>query len=60
MTYNFDELNKLSEDEKLIAIQILDQFSKKGSSDIFDKLKYADYEEIPVDIETFLKDSKDI
>ena len=29
---------------------------KKGSSKKFDDLRYADYEEIPVDIYTFLHD----
>ena len=58
MTYNFDELNNLSEEERKIALEILEQFSKQGSSNIFNDLLYEDYNEIPVDIETFLDDNQ--
>lgn len=57
MTYNFDELNNLSEEERKIALSILEEFSKEGTSKVFEDLKYADYNEIPVDIETFLDDN---
>lgn len=56
MTYNFDELNNLSEEERKLALSILEEFSKEGTSKVFEDLKYADFEEIPVDIETFLHD----
>ena len=58
MTYNFDELNNLSEEEKKLALSILEEFSKDGTSKVFEDLKYADYSEIPVDIETFITDDK--
>lgn len=58
MTYNFDELNNLSEEEKKLALSILEEFSKEGASKVFEDLKYADYSEIPVDIETFLDDNQ--
>lgn len=48
------ELNNLTEDEKKVAIEILKQYSQSGSSDVYQDLVYQDYEEIPVDIETFL------
>lgn len=48
------ELNNLTEDEKKVAIEILKQYSQSGSSDVYQDLIYQDYEEIPVDIETFL------
>lgn len=48
------ELNNLSEKEKELALKILQEMSEKGNSQIYEDLKYADYEEIPVDIETFL------
>ena len=47
-------LDNLSDKERTLALQILDELSKKGSSDKLNSLMYADYEEIPVDIETFL------
>ena len=53
-----DKLNKLSPKEKQLAVSILTEFSKTGKSELFNKLKfdvdYSDYEEIPVDIDTFL------
>jgi hypothetical protein len=58
MTYNFTELENLSEKEKELALEILKQFSQDGKSDVYNNLIYQDYEEIPVDIETFLKDPK--
>lgn len=55
-----DKLNKLSPKEKQLAVSILTEFSKTGKSELFNKLKfdvdYSDYEEIPVDIDTFLCD----
>lgn len=48
------ELNNLTEDEKKVALEILKQYSQSGSSDVYQDLIYQDYEEIPVDIETFL------
>ena len=44
-------LETLTEDERKIALQILDDFSHEGSSDLYNKLVYADYEEVPVDID---------
>lgn len=55
---NFEELNNLSEKEKELALQILQEFSDTGSSEKYKNLKYRDYEEIPVDIHTFLHDKK--
>ena len=51
-----EQLEKLSPEEQKIALEILKQYANKGSSDIFNELIYSDYEEIPVDIETFLHD----
>ena len=55
-TLNLQELNNLSEEERAYALKILKELSKEGKSASLDNLKYSDYEEIPVDIETFLKD----
>ena len=53
-----DKLNTLSESERKIALEILKQYGEQGKSDLYDTLKYADYDEIPVDISTFLHDKK--
>ena len=50
------ELSNLSNKEKELALQILKEMSENGNSKIYNDLLYSDYEEIPVDIETFLKD----
>ena len=51
---NLKELNNLTPEEKEIALQILQEYSQQGKSKKLNDLKYADYNEIPVDIETFL------
>lgn len=53
---NIQGMNNLSEEEKQYAIKILKELSEKGKSVSYDKLLYADYKEVPVDIETFLDD----
>ena len=53
-----EKFKNLSEEEKKVAIEILKQYSQDGKSPILDDLKYADFEEIPVDIHTFLHDKK--
>lgn len=55
---DFTQLNNLTEAEREIALQILKELSDKGSSNLYEELLYSDYEEIPVDIDTFLKDPK--
>lgn len=51
-------LEKLSPEQKELAIKILKEFANDGNSHTYAELIYADYKEIPVDIETFLKDDK--
>lgn len=53
---NLDALNGLSEAEKKLALSILNQYAQTGESELLDELKYGDFEEIPVDIDTFLDD----
>lgn len=53
-----DNFKNLTEDEKKLALTILHQMVKDGKSPIFEDLKYNDFEEIPVDIETFLDNDK--
>ena len=50
------ELQGLSEEELKVAKEILSQLATEGKSEKLEELKYADYAEIPVDIETFLHD----
>lgn len=57
MNYNLLELDNLSEKEKEIALKILNDLSN-GNSKSFNQLKYADFKEIPVDIETFITDDR--
>lgn len=55
MSYNnLQILNKLSEDEKQMVRQILIDVSDKGKSENLTELYYEDYDEIPVDLHTFL------
>lgn len=50
-----DILANLSEEERLATIKILKDLSEKGKSKTLDKLYYADFEEVPVDIDTFIE-----
>lgn len=52
-----NEFNNLSEEEKAVALQILKEMSN-GNNTSYNKLLYDDFDEIPVDIETFLHDRK--
>lgn len=51
-------LNNLSDKEKEAVLEILNQYSNTGSSQRLNQLILNDYKEIPVDIITFIKDSK--
>ena len=53
---NSDFFKNLSDEEKKLALEILKQYATEGQSDLFEDLKYADFEEIPVDISTFMHD----
>ena len=48
-----NQLENLTEEEKKAVLDILNEYSNKGTSDIYQNLIYADYKEIPVDIDTF-------
>lgn len=52
----FEALNNLTSEEKEVALAILKEIGEKGYSEQYNDLIYSDYEEIPVDIETFLFD----
>ena len=55
-TLDLSTLDGLSPAEKEYALKILKQYADNGVSQLFDDLKYAEYAEIPVDIETFITD----
>ena len=48
----------LNEEEKKYVLDILQEYEKTGASEIFNRLIYDDYEEIPVDIATFITDDR--
>lgn len=48
----------LTEEERKAALEILGQLASEGSSTLLDDLKFSDFDEIPVDIDTFLDDDK--
>lgn len=50
------DLSNLNEKEKESVLQILKEVSEEGASNTYEDILYSDYEEIPVDIETFLHD----
>lgn len=47
-------ITSLTTDEQEKVKEILNEINTKGKSDTLDDLYYDDYEEIPVDINTFL------
>lgn len=51
-------LDNLSPEEKALAMEILKEYSQEGQSSILEDLKYSDFEEIPVDIVTFITEEK--
>ena len=53
-----DALEGLSREEKQLALEILRQISQDGNSSLLDNLQYGDFEEIPVDIDTFLDNDR--
>ncbi len=52
------KLDQLPEQARELALKILKEFSEDGASKTYADLVYADYREIPVDIETFLTDDR--
>lgn len=51
-------LDDLSEEEKQLALKILEEFSEQGNSDIYNKMLYEDYAEIPITIEEFINNPR--
>lgn len=55
---DYELLNSLSPEEREMALKALREFAKEGKSKTYNDLLYADYVEIPTDIETFLTDDR--
>lgn len=53
-----DIQKKLSTEEMKTIVQILDEYAKKGSSNILNDIYESDYDEIPVDIFTFITNKR--
>lgn len=51
-------LDGLSQQEREYALKILGDIAQTGNSKEYENLLYSDFEEIPVDIDTFLQDSR--
>lgn len=55
---NLEQLNSLSPEERALALEILKEYSQEGYSSLLEDLKYSDFEEIPVDILTFITEEQ--
>ena len=55
---NFEELNNLTDEERKAALKILQEYSQQGKSKTYNDIILADYNEVPVDIVTFIKDNR--
>lgn len=55
---NLDVINKLTDEERAKVTEILLQISNNGKSTELEDIYYEDYEEIPVDLTTFLCEEK--
>ena len=51
-----ESLEGLDDKSKELALKILSEYSETGYSDVMNKLIQEDYDEIPVDITTFIDD----
>ena len=55
---DLSSLENLSPEERKLVFDMLKEIAQSGKSELLDTLKYGDFEEIPVDIHTFLHDKK--
>lgn len=55
---NKEILDSLSPQEREIALKALQEISTQGTSKTLDDLKYKDFKEVPVDVETFITDDR--
>lgn len=55
---DIEHLSGLNEEERRVVLSILSDLSKDGKSKALDDLVYQDYDEVPVDITTFIHDKR--
>lgn len=55
---NYKELENLTDEERKAVLKILEEYSQQGESKTYSNIVLADYNEVPVDIITFIKDNK--
>ena len=58
MNVSLPELEGLSDEERQCVLNILKEIQDNGESKQYQDILYADYKEIPVDIETFVTDNR--
>lgn len=58
LEFSEEQLQALNDAEREVAIQILTEYAETGQSKTLLDLYYEDYNEIPVDIRTFLTDDR--
>lgn len=51
-------LDDLTEEEKAVALSILREYSERGISDTYNDMLWTDWDEIPVNIDTFLHEKQ--
>lgn len=51
-------LSGLSEEERAAVLSILNEYAQDGKSKQYEDILYSEYNEVPVDIETFLTDDR--
>ena len=54
----YEQLNGLAPEEREAVLSVLKELAEKGYSDKYNELLYSDYDEVPVDIETFMFDKR--
>lgn len=55
---NYKELENLTDEERKAVLKILEEYSQQGESKTYSNIVLADYNEVPVDIITFIKDNR--
>jgi hypothetical protein len=55
---DLSKLNNLSPEERALALEILKEYAQEGTSSLLEDIKYSDFEEIPVDIMTFISEDQ--
>ena len=53
---SLDELDTLTDQERAIIMQIINEYQSDGCSKALKSIWYEDYDEVPVDIDTFIDD----